>query len=502
MFSAAVLASPVRAIASPTPNAVIEWAGIVQQAIHGPAAPRSAGTSEILHTMVHLAVYDAVVAIEGGSRPFAARITAAPNADVRAAVATAAYLTARPRIAAANLAVFDQAYAAYFANLPADDAVTEGVRVGQQAAAAMLALRANDGFSNGVPYACSAAPPPIGEFVPDSGCPTSPTSPQPVDAKVAGITPFTLKHAAVFRPGGPHALESKAYARDFAEVRDMGGAASTLRSAEQTDVAWFWAENPYVHWNRNLMALAQSKGLDVRRTARLFAMVHTAASDAIIAGFEAKYHYRAWRPRTAIPAAYVDGNPDTDGDPAWRPLISVNHPEYPSGHAFWSTAAIGSVAAFFGTPRVDWTLTTSKAAVPALVKTERSYRNLIELLGEIGNARVWAGLHYRHAIRDGALIGGRVAAHVQWHHFQPMRRARAEGTGGSVCPPWGGVSGWLTAARGAWRATSTRPATAAPWGRRCRRLRARRCSACWRRASARRPSTRCSTSRGRGSRRP
>ena len=154
---------------------MVEWAGIVQQAIHGPAAPRSAGTSEILHTMVHLAVYDAVVAIEGGSRPFAAKITAAPNADVRAAVATAAYLTARPRIAAANLAVFDQAYAAYFANLPADDAVTEGVRVGQQAAAAMLALRADDGFTNVVPYECSGTPTAIGEFVPDTGCPAAPT---------------------------------------------------------------------------------------------------------------------------------------------------------------------------------------------------------------------------------------------------------------------------------------------------------------------------------------
>ena len=421
MFSAVVLASPVRAIAGPAPNAVVEWAGIVQQAIHGPAAPRSAGTSEILHTMVHLAVYDAVVAIEGGSRPFATKITAAPNADVRAAVATAAYLTARPRIAAAHLPVFDQAYATYFANLPADDAVTEGVRVGQLAAAAMLALRANDGFTNVVPYECSGTPTAIGEFVPDTGCPAAPTSAQPVDVKVGGITPFTLKHAAAFRPDGPDPLDSKAYARDFAETRDFGGAASTVRSPEQTDVAWFWAENPYVHWNRNLMALAQSKGLSVRRTARLFAMVHTAASDAIIAGFEAKYHYRAWRPRTAIPEAELDGNPDTAGDAAWRPLISVNHPEYPSGHGFWSTAVIGSVSAFFGTLRVDWTLTTSKAAVPALVKTERSYRNLIELLGEIGNARVWGGLHWRHAIRDGALIGGRVAAHVQWHHFQPTR---------------------------------------------------------------------------------
>ncbi len=437
MFSAVVLASPARTIASPVPvpdppptpapapapapNAVIEWAGIVQQAIHGPAAPRSSGTAQILHTMVHLAVYDAVVAIEGGSRPFAAKIAARPGADVRAAVATAAYLTARPRIAAAHIAPFDQAYGAYLAALPAGKGVTEGVRVGQQAAVAMLALRANDGFANVVLYECSGVPTPIGEFEPDAGCPSGPGAPQPVDAKVGGITPFTLKHAAVFRPAGPQPLSSKGYARDFVETRDFGAIASSVRSPEQTDVAWFWAENPYLHWNRNLMGLAQSQRLDVRRTARLFAMVHTAASDAIIAGFDAKYHFRAWRPRTAIPLADLDGNDGTVADPAWRPLISVNHPEYPSGHGFWSTAVIGSVAAFFGTVRVDWTLTTSKAAVPALVRTERRYRNLIDLLGDIGDARVWGGLHYRHAIRDGALIGGRVAAHVQWHHFQKTR---------------------------------------------------------------------------------
>jgi hypothetical protein len=427
MFSAVVLAGPAKALAGPAvpqpaaPNAVVEWAGIVQQAIHGPAAPRSSGTSQILHTMVHLAVYDAVVAIEGGSRPFAAKIAARRGADVRAAVGTAAYLTARPRIAAAHTAAFDQAYTAYLAGLPSGDARTEGVRVGQQASAAMLALRADDGFANVVLYECSMVPPPIGEFEPDSGCPNGPATAQPVDAKVGRIKPFTLKRADVFRPDGPDPLESRRYARDFKETRDYGRVDSAVRSAEQTDIAWFWAENPYLHWNRNMMALAQSHGLGVRKTARLFAMVNTAVSDAIIAGFEAKYHFRSWRPRTAIPQADVDGNPDTDGDPTWRPLISVNHPEYPSGHGFWSTALIGSVAAFFGTTRVDWTLTTSKAAVPALVKTERRYRNLIDLLSEIGDARVWGGLHYRHAIRDGAVIGGKVAAHVQWHHFQPTR---------------------------------------------------------------------------------
>jgi hypothetical protein len=369
-FSAAALASRVWGVARPAPNPVLEWAGIVQQAIHGPAAPRSADRSEILHTMVHLAVYDAVVAIEGGSRPFAARITAAPNADLPAAVATAAWLTARPRLAVAHLVTFDRAYTSCLAKRPAGDGVTEGVRIGRQAAASMLAWRASDGFGSGV--------------------------------AVGRITPFTLQDAALFHPAGSHPLESTICARDFVETRDMGGAASTHRSAEQTDIAWFWAENPYVHWNRNLVALAHSQGLTVARTARLFAMVHAAASDAIIAGFDAQY-------------------PDTIAHPSWRPLIVVDHPGHPCDHGGWSTAVIGSVAAFFGTLRVEWMLTTSRAAVPALLRTERSYRTLNELLAEIGNARVWGGRHWRHALRDGALIGARVAAHVQWHHFQPTR---------------------------------------------------------------------------------
>jgi len=393
-FSVAGPAAPGSASGRPAPNVVIEWADIVQRAIHGPASPRSADTAEILHTMAHLAVYDAVVAIAGGSRPFAARIAAQPGADVRAAVATAAYLTARPRLAAASVEAFDQAYARCCAGLASAPGIVEGVRVGQQAAAAMLALRANDGFT-------SAA--------------------QPAAATIGGITPFTLARADVFRPDGPHPSESRAYARDFVETRDFGGAASTVRSAEQTDVAWFWAENPYLHWNRNLIALAHGTALDVRRTARLFAMTHVAASDAIIAGFEAKDHYRSCRPATAIVRAGVDGNPNTAGDPAWRPLIAAPHPEYPSRHCCWSTAVAASVAAFYGSVRVEWTLTTSKASVPALEKGRRSYANLIQLLAEVGNACVWSGRNWRHALRDGALIGGRVASHVQWHHFQPTR---------------------------------------------------------------------------------
>lgn len=412
-------ATPARA--QGVPNPVIEWNVLVQPAIHSATAPRSAGTSEILHTMASLAVYDAVMAIEGGYRPYAARLPRTPYADVRAAVATAAYLTVRPRIVPAQLGYLDQTYATYMAAVPDGDAKAEGARVGQQAAEALLARRADDGYGATVPYACSSVPPPVGEFVPDTGCPTGPTSPQPVDAKVGGIRPFTLKTAAVLWGAGPAPFGSRTYRRDFAETRDIGRLDSTLRSPDQTDVAYFWSENPYVHWNRNLVALARSRGLDTRDAARFFALVHTTVSDALIAGFGAKYHYRAWRPKTAIPLADFDDNPFTEADPTWRPLLNVNHPEFPSGHGFWSTALAGAVAAHFRSLDLDWTITTSKTAVPQLQVAERTYATVGDLLHEIENARVWAGLHWRHSIRRGSAIGARVALHVARHHFRPVR---------------------------------------------------------------------------------
>lgn len=406
-------------VSADTGNAVTDWALIVQPAIHSAAAPRPAGSAQVLHTMVVLAMYDAVVAIEGGFEPYATVITPFPGADVRAAVATAAYRTARARVAPARVAYLDEQYAIYMAALPDGPSKTDGVSVGDASAKSLLAVRADDGFDRVVPYWCSASPPPVEEFEPDTGCPTQSTDPQPADAKLGQVRPFTFGDVRRLRPRGPRPLPSKGYADDFVETRDYGRADSVFRSAEQTDIAYFWSEHPYVHWNRNLVGLALGRGLSLRDTARFFAMVHTAAADATIAGFEAKYFYRSSRPRTAIPRADADGNRVTVGDPTWKPLLTVNHPEYPSGHAFWSTALLDAVAAFFGTDTVTWTITTSKTAVSPLVRTERTYQRLSVLGREIDDARVWAGLHWRHAMRDGAQIGRRVARHVARHYFRP-----------------------------------------------------------------------------------
>jgi hypothetical protein len=191
-----------------------------------------------------------------------------------------------------------------------------------------------------------------------------------------------------------------------------------VRTPAQTDIAYFWSEHAYVHWNRALNDLAIAKGLDTLATARLFAMAHTAASDAVIAGFYAKYFFTFARPRTAIPRADEDGNPYTMSDATWTPLLTVNHPEYPSGHGFYSTALTDAVARFFQTRKLTWTITTSATAVPQLVHTQRTYTDLNQIMKEIDDARVWAGLHWRNSMKDGDKLGARVARHVVKHHFR------------------------------------------------------------------------------------
>jgi hypothetical protein len=397
-------------------NPVIDWAAIVQPAIHNAKEPRPPGSSEVLHTIVQLAVYDAVVAIEGGYTPYHTAVKAPADADLNAAVARAAYRAARGRAATSQFTYLDEKYRAYLAKIPDGEPKTHGVEVGEAAAAGILALRANDGFTKTIAYRCSANPPPVGEFEPHDGCGT-----EPVDAKIAQVSPFTLTSPAQFRPDGPDPFSSDAWVQDFDEVKAYGRRDSSVRTAEQTDLVYFWSEHAYAHWNRNLIGLAVARHMNVLDTARLFAMAHTAASDAIIAGFEAKYFYRTWRPRSAISRAAGDGNPETAPDPNWTPLLSVNHPEYPSGHAFYTTALTEAMAACLGTHDVEWTIVTSKEAVPQLVRTQRTYKSFNAVVDDVDNARVWAGLHYRNSMREGAVLGRKVAEHVTQGFF--LRRA-------------------------------------------------------------------------------
>ena len=391
-------------------NVVTDWATIIHPYLNTP--PKPPWVIFPMRAQVQLAVYDAVMAIEPGFKPYAAAIPAPSGADVRAAVATAAYRVARPLVIPAQSTLLDARYEAYMAGIPDGAGKTAGIGVGQSAAAAIQGLRANDGSSTVVLYECRTNPPPVGRFEPDGGCNT-----QPLGVNGGQIRPFTLPNGAMFRPLGIDPMTSLGYLEDFNEVRDLGRANSTIRTAEQTDIAYFWQ---VVDQHGAFVTLATSRGLNVRDTARYFALVYTTGSDAVIAGFDAKYYFNFWRPRTAIPLANLDGNPETAPDATWTPLISVNHAEYPSGHSFITSSILDATYRFFGTSKLTWTYTAPRAAAPQLVKTERTYTDLGAIMREVTEARIYAGLHYRRSMQHGAEIGRKVAAYVYDNFFQPQ----------------------------------------------------------------------------------
>jgi hypothetical protein len=187
---------------------------------------------------------------------------------------------------------------------------------------------------------------PASPAIPDGPAfePVAPTP--PVDVALAQVRPLTFRSPSRFRPDGPTRLGGRAYARDLAEVQALGRADSTVRSPAQTEAARFWSENTFVQWGRNLRALATTRRLGVRDSARLLAMAHTATADAVIGCFDAKYHYTFWRPVHAIARAGAD--PATHPDPTWTALLTVNHPEYPrptaAGPPPWPTPSASSSA--------------------------------------------------------------------------------------------------------------------------------------------------------------
>ena len=306
----------------------------------------------------------------------------------------------------AQSAVVDEHYQRYLDGLPDGRGKANGIAVGRRVAAGILASRADDGFDNDVPYVQPA--PGAGVFEP------TPPPPVPVDVKLAQVRPLTFDSPARFRPQGPPPLSSAAYASDFVQVAALGRADSAERTPEQTETAQFWAENTYVQWNRALLRLADEQHLDVVATARMTAMVHVAAADAVIGCFDAKYHYLAWRPLHAVPRADTDGNDATSPDPTWTPLLVVNHPEYPSAHACWTKAVTDTLAAFFGTNRLAFSVDST------VTGNTRTYRRFSAAMREVFGARIHAGLHFRYSMVDGRRLGRQVAGHVVENFFRPL----------------------------------------------------------------------------------
>jgi hypothetical protein len=388
----------------PSGRAVADWSLTAQDVIVV-AGKRFPGEAAVYMGIAHVAIYDAVVAVEGGYRPYAVAPTVPRPTSVDAAVATAAYRVLAGRFPDQE-GRLDDLYRAYLAGLPEGQAKSNGILVGEEVGAGILQLRANDGLDRPVPYV---------QRGPGSGV-YEPTAPAvPLGTGMPHVAPLALDSASRFRPDGPPALRRGEYTHDFNEVKHLGRVDSRVRRPGQTAVAMFWTDHDVPQWNRSLLRLAGARRLSSLETARLLAMAHVAGGDAMIGCFDAKYHYLSWRPVHAIQRAAADGNTHTAPDVTWQPLVSTpNHPEYPSAHGCHTAAITEILESFFGRARVPF-------SIDSLVTGEtRHYNRFREVADEVNDARVWAGFHFRYSQEDGARLGRRVARFVARNFFQPL----------------------------------------------------------------------------------
>jgi hypothetical protein len=227
------------------------------------------------------------------------------------------------------------------------------------------------------------------------------------------VQPFLILDPADFRSAGPNELTSRKYAREFNEVKLLGSSTSSARTADQTDMAMFWAEGPAI-LTRITRQVSAARGLDTADNARLFAMLYLTGADSLISCWQDKAHWLFWRPITAIREADRDGNPATEPDPRWLPLINTPpYPDHSSGLSCVGSAMTRTLRDFFGTNRVEFNATSSNS------NTKRSFTSFSQGVDEIVDARVYSGIHFRIADVHGALIGKKVARYRQKHYFQP-----------------------------------------------------------------------------------
>lgn len=392
-----------------TPDtSVASWDAVGTQAFT--AAALSPAEGHTLFSYVAIAVYDAVMAVEGGYEPFLVDADARDGASAEAAVAAAARGVLNHYLPGQPAAIVEPAYAAALAAIPDGTAERDGVAIGAEVASRLIVLRADDRFRAPVTYTPPNPP------IPGVWLPTATTP--PIGPYLGLMEPFSLASADQFRPAGPPDLRSRAWAREYDEVREIGSSASTTRTPDQTLAARFWAEAPVQQARGSFRGFVLERELDIVDAARFMAMISVTYADALIACFDAKYLYTFWRPITAIRAGDTDGNPRTVGDPSWSPLLAgtPNHPEYPSAHSCISPAAGWVIARFLHTSRIDFT-------IPSLTGLgDRSFASPADLTTEVSGARIWGGIHFRSAVEDGISISKRVTHWVLAHHFHRSDR--------------------------------------------------------------------------------
>jgi hypothetical protein len=360
--------------------------------------------AERVMAMAHVAMFDAINSIERRYRPYLVQLSSPPHASKEAAAATAAGMVLAG-VVPQSMINTRTALAAYLANIPDSAAKVEGVRIGEDIAAAILKARADDGARAPDSYRTRTAP---GVYVP---------TPATWAPQWPGVQPFAMTGAAQFRPAPPIALTSAEWAADYNEIKALGRLVSKARSVRQTEDGKFWLSVGGNVYYPLIRSVAAAKNLNVLDSARLFALVAVARADSLIAVFDAKYHYGFWRPVTAIRHGDNDGNPATERDATWQPLAETPmHPEYPCAHCITAASMAAVVEQLFSMAEIPEASMTS----PTAPGVTHRWTNLHAFIREVSEARIFAGFHYRFSTRVGQDMGSQIGAYVVKNLMQPV----------------------------------------------------------------------------------
>ena len=358
--------------------------------------------------IVHAAIFDAVNAIDRRYTPYAVDVKAPAGASIAAAAAAAGH-GALIRLYPAQKAVFDAALTASLAKIAEGQPKVDGITVGQAVAENLVALRSQDGADQKADY--------VADQRPGIWQPTPPAFAPALLPHWSAVKPFIIKRADQFKVADPLPLNSEAYVKELNEVKRMGGRHSSARTADQTAAASWSPVPPAVLWNAAARAAATAKGNSLLENARLFALLNLAGVDAYIAGYDVKYKHKLWRPVTAIRNAAAIGNPALTPDPNWEPLIvTPPHPDYISGHCVTAGAAERVLQSFFGSDAVNVSI-----IFPANVGVTRSFTSFSQIAQELGDARIWGGVHTRTADVQGDVLGKQVGDYVFNNALRPLK---------------------------------------------------------------------------------
>jgi hypothetical protein len=354
--------------------------------------------------MVHVAMFDTIDAVDARYAPYKVKAIPSVGTSMEAAAAVAAH-DVLVALFPGQTASLDASQDISLVRVTNPDVRASSLALGQRVAAAILALRASDGWDAPNTWRPTSSP---GVYVPTT---------QPSGSSWGKVTPWLVDKADQFHPSPPLSLGSAAWNRDLNEVKSLGGKDSVVRTTAQTEAALFWNASTPVLLNSLVRNLMDVPGRSLVQNARLLALTSMVQADAFIAVFEAKYAYAFWRPITAVRAGEPPKNEATAAELAWEPLVETPlNPEYPSAHGAGAAAVAAVLEKEFGAAGIRSVRLSSPA-----VKAVHTWARLQDMLEELVNAQVWAGIHFRNSAQTGVALGRKLGEGASDKVLRPLK---------------------------------------------------------------------------------